>query len=188
MSLGQPPSPCFSACDVMRTQIPREHKSPELSARLDAFRMAVMFLAESEIRTPGAISELQSSLTAPDAKPPAFLEGVDEGLRGQAFHCAGEVAQGNCRVLDIVVNDVNGVAGYTTNDTTVSIFKAIRAETEEPPKDYDVLDNARYVVDEQRRVQKELIETPPPPTREEKDDALREAFAELARRLRRPRF
>ncbi len=83
--------------------------------QLEGLRLAVYSLAEQELNGHESADDLA----------PGYVEDLgEEGLR-QAQYCASHVAHGECSLLDIVPRSLNGMAVYTTNNSTMSLLEGI---------------------------------------------------------------
>lgn len=146
-TMGQVPSACRSECPVMQDMIPKEYTSPELSDRLNSFRIAVTALAAQELQAAGSIDQIKDEVVATIDGRLGF-EDLSEELLDRAFTCAKVVATGGCRLLDITVRSVGNMPAYSLNNATVELYKSVHPPKEEPV-DYYATDNMTVNVDEE---------------------------------------
>lgn len=115
ITLGQPPSPCYEHCPVMQDQVTVEHRDKKVHEKLEGFRLAVYSLTDQKLRGSETLG----------TDMPGYLEDLGAEGINQADYCAFHVARGECAILDIVPRDLNGVAAYTTNDSTMHLLEGI---------------------------------------------------------------
>lgn len=115
MALGKPPSPCYEHCPVMQDEVTQEHRNRELHDKLEGFRLAVYDFTDKKLR----------GQVASDSQMPGYITELGEEAIKQAQYCADHVARGECAILDIVSRNVNGVAVYTADDTSLHLLEGI---------------------------------------------------------------
>ncbi len=164
--IGRPPSPCFDECDVMHNQVTAEHRGDIQADHMSGYRLAVHTILSRALNDSEGFATFMDEVKADKSKYLGFAELEDDEI-AKSLKCAAQIAQGNCRLLDIVVRKVGGVAAYTTTDTTKELFKAAEPVPDEDPVDYYSIDNTTVVIREDGSVGTEMIEKPRAMTAEE---------------------
>lgn len=164
--LGRPPSPCFGECDVMSSQVTTEHRGDPQANHMNDYRLAVHTLLSRALEDVEGLPAFLDEVRADRTRYLGFSQ-LEEGEVEKALKCAAQIAQGNCRLLDIVARNVNGVAAYTTTDTTEELFKVAEPVPDEDPIDYYSMDNTAVVIRSDSSVGTDMIEKPQARTPEE---------------------
>jgi len=154
--LGRPPSPCFDECDVMSSQITAEHRGDAQANHMNGYRFAVHTILSRALNDPDGFAAFMDEVKADRTKYLGFSELRDDEIE-KTVKCAAQIAQGNCRLLDIVVRNVNGVAAYTASDTTSELFKAAEPVRDEKLIDHYSMDNTAVVIRDDGSIGTEMI-------------------------------
>jgi len=157
--LGRPPSPCFDECDVMSSQVTTEHRGEAQANHMNGYRLAVQTILSRALGDPDGFDAFMDEVKTDRTKYLGFSELKDDEVE-KTLKCAAQITQGNCRLLDIVVRNVKGVAAYTATDTTKELFKAAEPIPDKEPIDYYSIGNTTVMISKDGSVGSEMIEKP----------------------------